>query len=179
MAKYLHKILVPISEVEIEDATREDRAQRIVEYAENAIEPYRGEVFSSRWLACHGDRAAYYSEPVFYAADNLEWFIDELTETAKEQRAAVGMLLDSVKKELGTDLEEAVEKLMKEKSGQEKLSIAAYDLWTLAELLKGEYRSISCFYHAGMEDARIYETTIEEIRKDPSEWALVVFECRC
>lgn len=72
MAKYLHKILVPISEVEIEDATREDRAQRIVEYAENAIEPYRGEVFSSRWLACHGDRAAYYSEPVFYAADNLE-----------------------------------------------------------------------------------------------------------
>ena len=179
MATYLHKILVPLSEVGVTEVSPEFRVQLILEYAENAIERYRGDVFSSRRLACLGDHADRYSEAVFFAANNTTWFIGELKETAEEQRANVKMLLESVKNELGTNLEEIVGKLMEETSAQGELSLAAYDLWTLTELLKGGYRSISCFYHAGMDEARIYETTIEEIQRNPSEWALVVFECRC
>ena len=176
MKRNVHEILVYLPEVCYEDDTPEDRERAIVEYAKAEIEQYRDEAFRYYRLACEGDEADRYPKSVIFASDDVEKFIKELEEVNRKQWDLIRQLAESVKEGLGTDLEEIIQKFSEETSGQGAMRLAGHDLFTLVEMLLGYYRNESGFCCAGGGEARVYETTLDQIRQDPSDWALVIFE---
>lgn len=180
---YLHKILVHIPDAidVVEETPREEILSAVTSYARNETERFYEKAYDWREDDSAGGWVEEYPQQAYLASEDLEWFIKELENVLHTQKAEITFALDHLKDTVGTDLLQIVSKLWSrdvrsDASSLNTTAMPAYHLRVLAELLYGEYRCDSCFYNTTENTARLFQRDLDEIRQNPSEWALVMFD---
>lgn len=173
---YLHKILVPIDKAICGE--RSDRTELIDDvryYAEDQTEGYADAVYDWRETQDAGRWKETYPRQVYFAEDDLEWFLKELEKVTIYQDSEI-MRLRAHLKALGvndvetiTDKEIAAEK-------QSDIAAACHIFYDLACFLSGQYSVDSMFFNLSTRSARLYKEDIQEIKDNPGNWALVFFD---
>lgn len=178
----LHRILVYIPEVadDVKNTNKAELIDLIRSCAEERTEDYYEQVFDWRETDTAGRWEDMYPENVIFAKDNPEQFIKELTECLSLQKSEIESDFAQLKCTVGTDLEQIKEGLWNRKSYDDKqgkcTNMTAYYLRNISKLLYGEYTFDSGFYNSHEYTARLYQSDIEEISKNPNDWALVMFD---
>lgn len=173
----LHRILVHIPDVVndsyyvCDEQNRESVKECVRQHAvENTSRFGDGLVFDWR-DECSAD--ADYPEQVYFANDNVKWFLDELEAIQKYHHREISSSLSQLNEEAGTtDLSVICEKIQSE----ELPHFNAYTVRYIAQLLWGEYTFESSFYDLDNYSSRIDSRTIEKVKANPENWALVFFD---
>lgn len=178
---YLHKILVHIPSATDADAPREQILKDVIEHAKSETECFYERAFDWREDDSAGRWSETYPQQAYIAADDLEWFLKELAEVQANQRYEIDNCLQHISEDGGADLTMLSDKLWNRESvshdiGNSITEMTAYYLCCLAQYLYGEYRCDSYFYNTKDFTARLYKSDIDEIRQNPNEWALVMFD---
>lgn len=180
---YLHKILVHIPTATDADADtpREEILRDVIAHAKSETECFYERAFDWREDDSAGRWSDTYPQQAYIAADDLEWFLKELVDVQESQKAEIDCCLRNIREAGGTDLTVLSDKLWNRESvsfdsGNGVSEMTAYYLRCLAQHLYGEYRCDSYFYNTKTFTARLYKSDIDEIRQNPNEWALVMFD---
>ena len=181
---YLHKILVHIPSAinKHEIASKEELLDKIITYAQSETERFDGIAFDWRDVDSAGGWTDEYPQQAYIAADNLEWFINELREIQELQREEIDYCLNYIREAASTNLAVLSDNLCKRGSPYADFNnnysdnMTAYYLLSLAKHLYGEYRFDSYFYNTCNSTARLYEIDFEVIKQSPGDWALVMFD---
>lgn len=181
---YLHKILVHIPSAinKHEIASKEELLDKIITYAQSETERFDGTAFDWRDVDSAGGWTDEYPQQAYIAADNLEWFINELREVVELQRKEIDYYLNFIQEAANDNLAVLSDNLWKRGSPHTNFNnnyrddTIAYYLLSLAKHLYGEYRFNSYFYNTYNSTARLYEIDFEMIKRSPGDWALVVFD---
>lgn len=183
---YLHRILVYIPDCCELKTSRKEKIKEIRCYAESMTEEYDGPAFDWRETETAGRWADEYPQQVYFAADNIEWFEKELKDVQMIQKHEAEKCLAEIKTSVGTDLEKIYKILSERKmyfdeQTEKKVSgcdryMVAYYLHHLSEILHGDYCSNSYFYDTHEITASLYDSKIEQIKAEPQNWALVMFD---
>lgn len=169
---YLHKILVHVPDcIECEESW-DEKKEAIRDAAESGTEDFYDRVFDWRETDCAGRWEGIYPEQVYLAADNINWFIDELIEVRNSQEADMQSCMEELRNSVGLDLETIRNKIDEHECG----FMMAYYLSRFADILSGEYISASGFYNLRDYTAKVTPDIIEEIKAQPNNWALVMFD---
>jgi len=177
----LHKILVykeegfDVTELEQE---RIDEARSLAEYD---TEKYFEEVYDWRETETAGAWSDEYPKQVYFASDDIDWFINEIKEAVASQKAEAEMYMKEIKEHGGINLEDIVSVLMDDNLKPEApsarfASAASFALLKLSRLLYGDYDIDSGIYNLASSSARIYNEDIEQIKQEPNKWAIVMFD---
>lgn len=173
---YLHKILVPIDDA-IDDE-RPDRTELIEEvrrYAEEQTERYADAVYDWRETQDAGRWKEIYPRQVYFAGDDLEWFLKELEEVRIYQDSEI-MRLRAHLKTLGVnDIETITDKELAAEKRSDTAAICRV-FYELACFLNGQYSVDSMFINLSTRSARLHKEDIREIKDNPGNWALVFFD---
>lgn len=177
---YLHKILVNVAELKKQEGHKPSR-EDIRYFAESSTEDYYNQVFDWRETESAGRWKDEYPKQVYFAKDNLEWFLKELEYVLASQKDEIDNCLKNITEKCGTDLNALVNGLwditdMYDKTHAGYNDFTAYYLSKLGKLLHGEYISDSMFFNASACTARLYQNDIEQIKAAPQDWALVMFD---
>lgn len=162
----LHKILVKI---EPDPDDREYVIDHARNVAEQVTECFENDVFDWRETDTAGRWSDDYPINVLLAVDDVDKFVKEIEECRKFQRDAMDMHLRAMAP-YGYDLQ----KIVSDAKGS--ASRPAWDILEIAKLLYGEYMFDSYFYDTYRYTPRIYDSTIDEIKHEPENWALVMFD---
>lgn len=155
----LHKILVWVPEVKISDrATREERECAIWQFAEEVTECYGDLVFSN----------------VIFAADDVERFVAELQEVNLLQEEKLNGSLARLKELAGNNLCKIVDKARDEYCSDK--DDITYHLNCVASVLDGKYTEHSFYYDTMRCTSRVLPRVFDQVKEDPDEWALVMFD---
>lgn len=186
---YLHKILVYIPDVIVEEETPEDEMpdrdqllEMIRRHAENETEGFYPTVFDWRETETAGRWEDEYPVNVLLARDDPDRFTAELKQAVDWRDAEIKHCLDQLKSTVGTDLEKIAEGLRMGKGREEKDGfnyLTDFYLHSLSAHLHGEYRCDSYFYDTHEYTADLCPAAIERVREDPQKWALVLFDQHC
>lgn len=171
----LHRILVNIEDInreaEEKGFTKEEFLAMIKNEASDAIEPYRDRVFDYHSNDA-GGWADDYPVNVKLADEDLNYFLYEIENAKDLQNTAVN---DRIQQLSETTLN--VSKLTRlYRNGELDGSMKSYYLLVLARLLYGEYFYDSGFYDVEEYTARIDKNTIEKVKANPKDYALVFFD---
>lgn len=177
---YLHKILVNVAELK-KQVGHKPRKEEVRCFAESSTEDYYMRVFDWRETDSAGSWRDEYPKQVYFAKDNLEWFLKELDYVLASQKREIDYCLKNITEHCGTDLNALVNGLWNmtdvcDKTHTEYNDYTAYCLSKLGKLLHGEYISDSMFFNASAYTARLYQNDIEQIKAAPQDWALVMFD---
>ena len=167
----LHKILVPLSERELNSLSHEDLIDEARSTAEDDTENYYDTVFDWRETVTAGRWEIDYPVNVMLSRDDLSRFIKELEETREYQDAEISRYLKEICK-TSSDLREICSAIDEPGSSWQ----LSYNLQVLAEMLAGVYTFESGFYHVDTASSRVTQGLIEQVRATPNKWALVMFD---
>ncbi len=170
----LHKILVHVPDCVDLSAPWDEKKEEIRSYAETATEEYYEQAFDWRETDCAGRWEDEYPEQVYLASENIDWFLKELSEVRQGQEGEMNYRLEQLKESDGLSIRELCDKL-NDKS-ETYSSLEAYNLLQLSKLTYGEYDFDSGFYDSHNCTAKIFNGTIENIKSNPENWALVMFD---
>lgn len=180
---YLHKILVHVpSAIRVdEDTTHDEILKAVIRYAREETERFYEKAYDWREDDSAGRWAEEYPQQAYLTSDDLAWFIAELEEVLKCQKAEIDACFAQLSESVGTDLAQIVEGLWNRDdhdfSAKQTFScMTAYYLRVIAEILYGEYRIDSYFYNTHEYTARLYPSDLDVIKEKPEEWALVMFD---
>ena len=177
----LHKILVykedGFEKIESEQE-RIDEARSLAEYD---TEKYFEDVYDWRETDTAGSWSDEYPKQVYFATDDLDWFINEINEAVDSQKAEVARYMEEIKSNNGTDLESIVSILMDNNLQPDApsarfSSATSFALLKLSRLVYGDYDCDSGIYNLASSSARIYNQDIERIKQEPNKWAMVMFD---
>lgn len=178
----LHKILVYIPDVdkEYEKADKTDLMDSIRLYAETETESYYEQAYDWRETDTAGRWEDVYPNNVILAADDSDRFVKELEECLLSQKNEIDEGYAQIKNTVGTDLTEIINGIWNMKDYSDKqngfTNMTAYYLHHISDLLYGDYNFDSMFYNAHEYTGRIYLSDIDDVKKNPEEWALVMFD---
>lgn len=179
---FLHKILVKISDA-VADRERyenDELIDTVRRYAENGTDSFYERAYDWRETESAGRWAAEYPVNVLFADDDLDGFVLELENAIQNQRQEMQFCLREIKNSVGIDLEQIVDGLAERKrawKGEGGFNnMTAFYLHCVAAHLYGEYRCDSHFYNTSECTAFIYPEDIEDVKANPSDWALVMFD---
>lgn len=167
----LHKILVPLSERELNSMSREDLIYEARSIAEDSTDYFADSVFDWRETDTAGRWENDYPVNVLFSGDDLSRFIKELEETRGYQDEEISRHLKEICK-TSSDLRE-IRSAIDDPGSSWQLS---YHLQALAEMLSGFYTFESGFYHVDTASSRVTQGLIEQVRATPNKWALVMFD---
>lgn len=181
---YLHKILVHIpSAINMNKiASKAELLNEIIAYAQRETECFCEIAFDWREVNSSGGWSDEYPQQAYIAADDLDWFINELHGVLAMQRGEIDYYLSGLQEVACGDLAVLSNKLWERGSFDDDVrknyttNMAAYYLLSLAKHLYGEYRFDSHFYNTSSLTAHLYKSDIDKIRQNPDEWALVMFD---
>ena len=178
---YLHRILVYIPDIDDDWENKEELKELIRSKAEYETENYSDQTFDWRETESAGRWRKEYPEQVYIAADNLEWFINELESVLASQKHEIDNCFKNIAERGGTNLNDIVNELWNLTDTSDNMrtgcnEFTAYYLSKLGKLLYGEYTSDSMFFNASVYTARLYQSDIEQIKAAPQDWALVMFD---
>ena len=156
-----------------DEADREDTADALRRYAEDQTECFCDDAFDWRETETAGGWADEYPENVLFAVDDPESFTKRLVEIRNRQKETINWYLGQVMAGCETtDLAEIVEKLKEPDSS----FMARRCLCGLANELDGRFTFKSEFYNCEDAEATVTDETLEQIRCNPEEWAIVLFD---
>lgn len=161
----LHKILVRL---EPSNDSKEQLIRNARRTAENATSDFGDDVYDWRETDTAGRWGSEYAPNVLFAKDNLDRVLKEIEETETMQRSTMLHYRDQVKTR-GATIDDLFDTLYEHPA-------CAWELKQLAKLLYGEYDFDSGFFDAEDYTARIDKYTYQKIKKNPSAWALVMFD---
>ena len=177
----LHKILVYKEEGfnSIKDESERIKEARFM--AENDTENYYGKAYDRRETESAGRWLEEYPKQVYFADENLDWFINEIQEAIQSQKVEITRYMEEINSKNGTDLETLVNGLMDDNLQPEAVSarfnsFTAFALLKVSRLLYGDYDCDSCIYNTYGGTARIFNEDIESIKQEPNKWAMVMFD---
>lgn len=180
---FLHKILVHIPDAtDLDmDAPKEDILDEVISHARSETECFYERAFDWREDDSAGRWPETYPQQAYLAADDLEWFLNELLEVQRGQKFEIDNCLQRIRETASTDLSTLSSQLWNRESVNYDIAkgvteMTAYYLRVLAQLLYGEYRCDSCFYNTKGYTARLYKSDLDAIRENPENWALVMFD---
>lgn len=177
---YLHKILVYIPDVNDDKETdKTELMDDIRSYAEDKTECFYEQAYDWRETDTAGRWEDEYPQNVIFASDDIDFFIDELTECTKSQKCMIDSDYGHIRNTVGSDLGKIIDSIWNRASkyeGNRDSSLTEYRLMCVSRLLYGDYYSGSMFYNTHDYTARLYNTDIDEIRENPENWALVMFD---
>lgn len=160
----LHKILVKINgRCPIEADGRDELIFLLRNRAERMTEDYYGQAFDWRETDTAGRN-------VILSKDNIDKFIDELNRCIEQQKHQIEDNLKNICM-VSYDLNELVKMFYNKPS-----SVPAWYLRCLAELLYGVYTFDSGFFNTEEYTARIAQSTVDDVKNSPNDWALVMFD---
>lgn len=173
----LHRILVHIPDAVgnsyyvCDEQNRESVKECVRQYAvENTSRFGDGLVFDWRDEYSAG---AKYPEQVYFANDNVKWFLDELEAIQKYHQQEILRSLSQLNEEAGTtDLSVICEKIQSEDLSH----FNAYTVRYIAQLLWGDYTFESSFYNLDNYSSRVDFRLMGEVKANPENWALVFFD---
>lgn len=170
----LHKILVYVPNCADTNTPWDEKKEEIRSYAELVTEDYSERVFDWRETDCAGRWQEIYPDQVYLASDDIEWFVKELSESRQAQERDMNYRLEQLNEYDGFSIRELCDKV-KEKS-ETHSTLDAYHLLQLSKLIYGEYDFDSGFYDSYNYTARVFKRTIEMVKNNPENWALVMFD---
>lgn len=171
----LHKILVYIPNVTLgDDLDREDLIEAIRDQAVSDTECYEGIVFDSRDTDDAGRWDDDYPCNVLFSKDNLFVFLKELRECYESQKNICENALKEINEIIGCHFPELSDRLFGTQSNSSDNYNLAFKLGILGSFPSGNYTINSCFYDTNAYTAKITESTIDMVKKDPNNWALVM-----
>lgn len=170
---YLPKILVRINA----NADREAKIRSARYIAESETEDFYEKVWDWRETDTAGRWADKYPINVILAEDNVDAFVKQLNHCKSLQ-------METMKDDLKTIQNGEFFQLFKEGKLEDiynrpTISSLGPDLWRLHRIIKilsGKYNPNSYFYSADDRNSRITDELMNAIRKNPKEYALVVFD---
>ncbi len=183
---YLHKILVHVpSAIQMnDDTTYEEVLAAVKSHAQTQTEDYYQQAYDWREDESAGRWAEEYPDQVYLAIDNVGWFLKELEEIPNFQKAELDFAFEQLATTVGTNLKDIIDGLWGRDSGEITLksengfsSMTAFYLRNIAGILYGTYRCDSYFFNTYNHTARLYKSDLEEINRNPQDWALVMFDC--
>lgn len=177
---YLHKILVNVAELKRQEGHRPSK-EEVRYFAESSTENYYNQAFDWRETDSAGRWKTEYPKQVYFAAKDIEWFKKELNEVIAIQKNNIDSAVAQLRATCGTDLDKIIESLWQfndvyDKRDDGANGMTAYYLSKVAQILHGDYKADSCFYNTATYSARLYPSDIEEVIKEPQNWALVMFD---
>lgn len=177
----LHRILVHIPDLDVEGLSKRELREAIRSKAECDTEDYYGQAFDWRETDSAGRWSDEFKKQVYIAADNIDWFIDQLERTLAIQKGEIDNSLAQIVAPCGIDLKQIVNGLwsideMYDKKSPGFNSYTAYYLSKIGKLLHGEYTFDSQFFNTSAYTARLYKSDIDQVKADPKNWALVMFD---
>ena len=172
----LHKILVRIDGDGIHETdgmSREEIMDNARDSAASATEDFT-QVYDWRETETAGRWENAYPRNVIFSADDIDSFINEIMDCKKEQDAEIEVCAKRIRESIGCmDLNQIIDRNMDEVRNHSLL----FELKLIAELLAGDYVFDSMFFDADFYTAKITKGTIDKVRKNPDDWALVMFDC--
>lgn len=178
----LHKILVHIPDISLNSNIRSKKRliNEIRFYAEEQTSDGYMRVFDWRETDSAGRWETQYPVNVLLAKDNIEQFIQELIAIREYQHQEIQYILNELSKKAGSDLKQITCEIEKMNGPYETTKtidlMTTFYLSKIASLLHGEYIFDSCFYNIIGETSRVYPQDIDAIKKQPEDWALVLFD---
>lgn len=164
----LHKVLVKVDQ---KSRDREEMVETARQDAEDLTKGFYDRAFDWRETDTAGRWSEEYPENVLLSKDGLDRFIKELEETRKYQRDQIALCMERVA-EVSTDLKTLVE------NNIDKIQNfgALFEVKLIAELLSGDYVFDSGFFDGNWYSAKVTDETIERVKEEPDDWALVMFD---
>lgn len=147
----LHRILVNL------DLVGSTQESEIKSYAEKETNNFKYTVFEWRTF-----------KKVILGSDHSDELLQELLHCQQVQQQEIDSILEILTNRLGDNLSQIVNTLSVN-------NIYSYHLNDLAKILAGEYTFDSKFFDIYNNTARIDENTLQEVRKAPESYALVLF----
>ncbi len=176
----LNKVLVYKEEGFDFNAPEKERIDEARSIAENDTEDYCGPVYDWRETENAGRWSDIYPKQVYFASDNMDWFLAEITDAIKSQRQELDTYMKELKEKMGTDLEKIIPILMGDvelpTDSKYANGFLSFALWKVARLAYGEYNCDSYIYNTADHTARIWPEDIEQIKQEPNKWAMVMFD---
>ena len=176
----LNKVLVYKEEGFDFNLPEEERIDEARSIAEDETEDYCGPVYDWRETETAGRWSDEYPKQVYFAQDNMEWFIAEINEALKSQRHELDFYLTEFKQKMGTDIEKSIPILMGDvqdiEISKHVIDYSAFALRMVANIASGKYNCDSYIFNAKSSTARIDKEDIEQIKQEPNKWAIVMFD---
>lgn len=173
LVNYLVRISDVTEQTILDETDRNDTANDLRLYVEDLTERYHDNVFDWRETETAGGWSDKYPENVLFAADDPQLFVTRLVEIRNRQKKSIDECLHRIAKICETtDLAEIVRKIESPNSDH----AAKRYLRQLADRLGGRFTSESNFYNCESETSVITDETLDAIRKNPEEWAIVLFD---
>ena len=144
--------------------------------AEEETECYYGRCYDWRETKTAGRWDTLYPENVILAKDDLDKFIKILEETQDNIKAEIGYYLKIL---IGNDADLKLSELpdkLSIKNNNMSVKMKRYNLRKLAQLLDYQYCFESRFYNVEEYDSYISESTFNDIKNNPENWAIVMFD---
>lgn len=179
---YLHKILVYIPDAlaDADNCDLDETISAVRAYADSETEPYYGQAFDWRETETAGRWRNVYPENVLLAADDVDYFVEELENAKRNQCNEIDCCLAELKRTVGINLEKIINGILIRGSYEEELNgfnfMTPYYLHNISSHLHGDYRCDSYFFNSHDYTSRLYPTDFEKIKSNPTDWALVVFD---
>ena len=176
----LHKILV-YNEDGFDSMAENERISSARSMAENSTDSYFGDAYDWRETETAGAWSEEYPKQLYFADENLEWFINEIKESIQSQKAEIASYMEEIKSANAADFETLINGLIDDNLQPEAVSSRfnsniAFALLKVSRLVYGDYDCDSCIYNTVSSTARIYNEDIEAIKQEPNKWALVMFD---
>lgn len=173
---YLHRILVRINyPICDEQLDRTELIEEVRYYAERQTEGFEDTVFDWRETEDAGSWKEMYPQQVYFAQDDLDWFLNELEKVRKYQDSEIGRLITSLATQDIGDLKAIANRVLSAERISD-ISDICYTFYLLACFLRGKYTADSMFFNTVTSRARLFKQDIQEIKNNPSNWALVFFD---
>lgn len=171
----LHKILVRIDDAIGDKLDRTELIEEVRFYAERQTEGYEDIVFSGRETEDAGSWKEMYPQQVYFAEDDLDWFLNELEKVRKYQALEIKRLITSLATQDIGDLNAIANKVLSAERNSD-ISDICYTFYMLACFLRGKYTADSMFFNTVTSHAKLFKQDIREIKNNPGNWALVFFD---
>ena len=173
LVNHLVRIPTVAQQTAFDEADREDTADALRRYAVDQTECFCDDAFDWRETETAGGWADEYPENVLFAADAPEAFTKRLVEIRNRQKETINSYLRQVIENCGTtNLAEIVEKCKESDGG----FMARENLCGLANELDGRFTFNGEFYNCEDAEATVTDEVLEAIRRNPGEWAIVLFD---
>lgn len=164
----LHKILVNLKtdfgEYDVDKNYIRAYAKKDTEYFGD------GDVFDWRETDTAGRWSRFYPDNVLFAKDDIENFIKIIENGRTYQQHEMEYALERIKEKFGTTDLAKLNELISDDEWE------SYYVTLYADLLTGRYTFDSMFYDTSRSTSKITDKLIDSIKKNPNDYALVLFD---
>lgn len=164
---YLAKILVK------EQNIKKIEKKQLINTAGDCLAQYEGSEFDYRCDDA-GRWTEYYPKSILYASDDISKFLRELNQIIFARNQEIKNCLETIKQKNSNGLETLAEKFLNE---EEVWMDGSYELQILSKILSNNFTIDNPFFNVDTFNAALTNETIENVKNNSKDYALVFLDC--